>query len=56
LAWLCLAEAMRKKFGVPVKLLNDADVQGLAAIQGKGLSWSAPWAPVSAPPGFATAN
>ena len=32
-----LAEAMRKKFGVPVKLLNDADVQGLAAIQGKGL-------------------
>jgi polyphosphate glucokinase len=32
-----LAEAMRKKFGVPVKLLNDADVQGLAAIKGKGL-------------------
>lgn len=32
-----LAEAMRKKFGVPVKLLNDADVQGLAAIRGKGL-------------------
>ena len=32
-----LAEAMRKKFRVPVKLLNDADVQGLAAIQGKGL-------------------
>ena len=32
-----LAEAMRKKFGTPVKLLNDADVQGLAAIRGKGL-------------------
>ena len=32
-----LAETMRKKFGVPVKLLNDADVQGLAAIRGKGL-------------------
>ena len=28
---------MRKKFGKPVKLLNDADVQGLAAIRGKGL-------------------
>lgn len=32
-----LALAMQKKFGVPVKLLNDADVQGLAAIRGKGL-------------------
>lgn len=32
-----LAEAMRRKFGKPVKLLNDADVQGLAAIRGKGL-------------------
>jgi polyphosphate glucokinase len=32
-----LAEAMGKKFGAPVKLLNDADVQGLAAIHGKGL-------------------
>lgn len=32
-----LAEAMQKTFGVPVKLLNDADVQGLAAIRGKGL-------------------
>jgi len=32
-----LAEAMRKIFGRPVKLLNDADVQGLAAIRGKGL-------------------
>jgi polyphosphate glucokinase len=32
-----LATAMRKKFGKPVKLLNDADVQGLAAIRGKGL-------------------
>jgi len=28
---------MSKKFGKPVKLLNDADVQGLAAIRGKGL-------------------
>jgi polyphosphate glucokinase len=32
-----LAGAMSKKFGKPVKLLNDADVQGLAAIRGKGL-------------------
>ena len=32
-----LAEVMRKKLGKPVKLLNDADVQGLAAINGKGL-------------------
>lgn len=32
-----LAAAMRKKLGKPVKLLNDADVQGLAAIEGKGL-------------------
>src|SRR5882757_5736505 len=32
-----LAAAMHKKFAKPVKLLNDADVQGLAAIQGKGL-------------------
>jgi len=32
-----LAETMRKIFGKPVKLLNDADVQGLAAISGKGL-------------------
>jgi polyphosphate glucokinase len=32
-----LAGVMRKKFRKPVKLLNDADVQGLAAIRGKGL-------------------
>jgi polyphosphate glucokinase len=32
-----LAAAMRKKFKKPVKLLNDADVQGLAVIGGKGL-------------------
>jgi len=32
-----LAGAMRKKLGKPVKLLNDADVQGLAVIVGKGL-------------------
>jgi polyphosphate glucokinase len=32
-----LAAAMQKKFGKPVKLLNDADVQGLAVIKGKGL-------------------
>ncbi|HWX88834.1 MAG TPA: ROK family protein [Rhizomicrobium sp.] len=32
-----LAVAMRKKLKKPVKLLNDADVQGLAAIRGKGL-------------------
>jgi polyphosphate glucokinase len=32
-----LASVMRKKLGKPVKLLNDADVQGLAVITGKGL-------------------
>ena len=32
-----LAGVMRKKLGKPVKLLNDADVQGLAVIRGKGL-------------------
>jgi polyphosphate glucokinase len=32
-----LAGAMRKKLGKPVVLLNDADVQGLAVIEGKGL-------------------
>ena len=32
-----LASALRKKWGKPVKVLNDADVQGLAVIKGKGL-------------------
>jgi polyphosphate glucokinase len=32
-----LAAAMRKRLKRPVLLLNDADVQGLAAIRGKGL-------------------
>jgi polyphosphate glucokinase len=32
-----LAAAMRKRWKKPVKLLNDADVQGLAVIEGKGL-------------------
>ena len=32
-----LAGAMRKRFKVQVKVLNDADVQGLAVIKGKGL-------------------
>ena len=32
-----LAGAMCKKLGKPVKLLNDADVQGLAVARGKGL-------------------
>ncbi|MEY4966679.1 MAG: hypothetical protein RL274_2262 [Pseudomonadota bacterium] len=32
-----LAAVMRKKLKKPVKLLNDADVQGLAVITGKGL-------------------
>ena len=32
-----LQGVMRKTLGKPGKLLNDADVQGLAAIQGKGL-------------------
>jgi polyphosphate glucokinase len=32
-----LAAVMRKKLKKPVKLLNDADVQGLAVIKGKGL-------------------
>ena len=32
-----LAGAMCKRFQAPVKVLNDADVQGLAVIKGKGL-------------------
>jgi len=32
-----LAAVMRRKLKKPVKLLNDADVQGLAVIKGKGL-------------------
>src|SRR6185503_424146 len=32
-----LAGAMCKQFQAPVKVLNDADVQGLAVIKGKGL-------------------
>ena len=32
-----LVGAMRKRFAKPVKLLNDADVQGMAVIKGKGL-------------------
>ncbi len=32
-----LAAVMQKKFKKPVKLLNDADVQGLAVINGEGL-------------------
>ena len=32
-----LAGAIRKALARPVKLLNDADVQGLAVINGKGL-------------------
>jgi polyphosphate glucokinase len=32
-----LEQAMRKRLGKPVKLLNDADVQGLAAMRGDGL-------------------
>jgi polyphosphate glucokinase len=32
-----LVKALKVKFGKPVRLLNDADMQGLAAIQGKGL-------------------
>jgi polyphosphate glucokinase len=31
-----LAKAMHKLFRTPVKVLNDADVQGLAVIKGKG--------------------
>jgi polyphosphate glucokinase len=32
-----LAGALKAKFGKPVRLLNDADMQGFAAISGKGL-------------------
>jgi polyphosphate glucokinase len=32
-----LAKAMEKELGKPVRLLNDADIQGLAAIKGEGL-------------------
>ncbi len=32
-----LAETLQKKWGKPARILNDADMQGLAVIQGKGL-------------------
>jgi len=32
-----VVKALKARFGKPVRLLNDADMQGLAAIQGKGL-------------------
>jgi polyphosphate glucokinase len=32
-----LAKVLQAKFGKPVRLLNDADMQGFAAIKGKGL-------------------
>jgi polyphosphate glucokinase len=32
-----LAKALKAKFGKPVRLLNDADMQGFAAIKGNGL-------------------
>ncbi len=32
-----LAKALEKQWGKPVRLLNDADMQGLAVIAGKGL-------------------
>lgn len=32
-----LVKALKAEFGKPVRLLNDADMQGLAAIEGKGL-------------------
>jgi polyphosphate glucokinase len=32
-----LEEALEKQFGKPVRVLNDADMQGLAAIKGKGI-------------------
>jgi polyphosphate glucokinase len=39
--------AMRKALAKPVKLLNDADVQGMAVIKGKGLEAGLhPWARV----------
>ncbi len=34
-----LAETLKKKLGKPVRLANDADVQGLAVITGKGLEF-----------------
>src|SRR6266850_6860639 len=32
-----LAQAVRRRWGKPVKLLNDADMQGSAVVRGKGL-------------------
>ena len=34
-----LAQALEKKWGKPTRILNDADMQGLAVIQGKGLEF-----------------
>jgi ROK family len=45
-----LEAAMQRALKTPTRVLNDADVQGLAAITGRGSNWSAPWAPGWAPP------
>jgi polyphosphate glucokinase len=34
-----LAEALTKKFGKPARVINDAEVQGFGAMQGKGLEF-----------------
>jgi polyphosphate glucokinase len=34
-----LAKALEKEWGKPVRILNDADMQGLAVISGKGLEF-----------------
>jgi polyphosphate glucokinase len=34
-----LADALAKKFGKPARVINDAEVQGFGAIQGKGLEF-----------------
>jgi polyphosphate glucokinase len=36
-AGFALASALEKEFSVPVRVANDADVQGLAAVSGKGI-------------------
>lgn len=51
-----LAAAIAKKLKAPTRLTNDVTYRGSASSRARGWSWSARWAPASAPPGFATAS
>ena len=51
-----LESRLRDAFGKPVLVMNDADVQACAAVEGKGSSWSSRLAPEWEPPSSPTAR